>query len=208
VPIINIPYTLDNKDHKKISKYPFLKWEDGKYDNIKKKIKKHYCVQQKKRCAYCNTELASECHSEHIEHIVDKAFKPHWKLEPFNLCLSCSQCNTKKGEKHTLHEFYRRSLIVPRASYYYKIIHAHFDTWHVHLFYEDNYFIKPHSVKGENTIDICGLYRHLYIDKKMKLDYNSYSDRIMLLSVKREEDMSDRELQAIDDYIDELTRYL
>ena len=185
-------------------------WERGVYSKLQENIKKHYCKTQKKMCAYCQTELEQGCHSEHIEHIVAKEFKPHWMFEPINLVIACSQCNTKKGTQNVLTSYSQNAIIPPVGSGYYIIIHPHFDDFNKHIEIEDGLFIKARdNYKGQNTIEICGLWRPLYVDRRAKHLAINMMDREYIALYRAEEiGIPASEKQAFLDYADEIIGYL
>jgi len=208
--IISKPYILTKRNLTSIEKDDLLEW-DGKCSALKNHIKEDYCIKQRKKCAYCNTELESKCNGSHIDHIVPRYFKPIWTYEPINLCLSCEQCNTKKSDQNTLSNLSLYATIPPRMNLAYTIIHAHFDDWNDHLFYEDGFFItfQQNSNKGQNTIGVCGLYRHLYIERRLRQEYTEIVDRIEVLRIKQLEiGLTPVLKQEIDNCIDELLKYL
>lgn len=165
---------FDLKDISTLNKYPpgaGRTWEESIYNRIKGNIKKYYCIQQRRLCVYCRTELTSACHSEHIEHVVNKDLKPQWMFEPLNLGLSCSQCNTKKGTYNTLrsHLHIHNLAVLPQGSYHYRIVHPHFDNYDLHIEIEDDFYVKARTRdKGQQTIDMCHLWRPLYADRRAR----------------------------------------
>lgn len=181
-------------------------WEKPIYNRVKKNLKKYYCVAQKRMCIYCKTELETACHDEHIEHIVHKEFRPIWMFEPFNLGISCSQCNTKKGVKHALREFAQNAVILPIGSVYYKIIHPYFDIYDRHIELEDDLFIKAKdNDKGKATIEMCELWRPLYADRRARALSISQSDRhTIALARTQRTDIPQREIDAFIEYVEEL----
>ena len=190
--IIRSPYNLNRRDLALLSDNPIHKWNNT-FKSLQDRLRKDYCVKQRKHCCYCKTEMESGCNGSHIDHIVPKVLYPIWMYDPINLCLSCEQCNTKKGEQNTL------------------VKHPHFDNWDDHLFYEDDFFITFHqnSIKGKNTIDFCGLYRHLYIERRLRKEYTNIVDRIEILRIKKlDNGLTPILLQEIDNCIDELLMYL
>ena len=208
--IISIPYNLDSRDLVLLRDNPIFSW-DKTYKIIQDKIRKDYCVKQRKICAYCNTEMDTKCNGSHLDHIVPKSKRQMWMYEPINLCLSCPQCNTTKLDKFTLSNISKNAIIPPRQSIYYTIIHPHFDNWNDHLFYEDDFFITAsnNSIKGINTIEVCGLFRHLYIERRLRRSYTKIIDRIEILQIKKMESGTNNQLiTEIETCINELTQYL
>lgn len=209
MPFIKVPYDLTDADVQTLNNYPFLKWEDGKYDGIKGGIKEHYCRQQKKKCSYCQIELEHKCHGDHIEHIVDKDQKPRWMFDPYNLTIACAECNTAKGTKMTLYNHSNNSLFSPRGSCYYKIFHPHYDDYDVHFEFEDTYFIKPrNNHKGLRTIEICKLFRSLYVDKRMRHAGLQLIDRRLVIANRLQGNITQEERDELSAYVDEILRYL
>lgn len=146
-------------------------WVKPVYVGVKARIRSYFCTQQKRKCVYCRTELNSKCHSEHIEHIVNKSLKAAWMFEPFNLAISCSQCNTQKGEYNTLagHLRVNNLAVLPHGPQHYTIVHPNFDNFDHHLEIEDQFYIKAKTIsKGERTIEMCKLWRPLYADRRAK----------------------------------------
>lgn len=206
---IKTAYVLNDEDWIQLQKYPFLDWDDSKYDKIKERIKDYYCKQQKQICAYCQIELEHKCHGDHIEHIVDKSQKPHWQLDPHNLALSCPECNTSKGVKPTLYNLNNQSLFSPRSGEYYRICHPHYDDYSDHIEFEDSFFIKPkNNHKGLNTIKVCKLYRSMYVDKRMRHRGISKEDRRIQVLNRLEKDISVGERNELFKYVDEILSYL
>lgn len=138
--------------------------EWNSYVDLKMKIKEHYAHVQDDKCAYCRQPIRYMGYGEPIEHIVPKSKKVKWMFHPYNLCLSCYGCNTKKGDNNTLsNEFNHYDdefESYPESSQDYKIIHPHFDSYSKHI-KEESFICKAKngSYKGRNTIDICKLNR-------------------------------------------------
>lgn len=185
-------------------------WDKSIYNRPKKNLKKYYCVTQRRMCIYCNTELEVACHDEHIEHIVHKEFRPIWMFEPLNLGIACSQCNTKKGVQHALREFARQMPILPIGSRFYAIVHPHFDIYGQHIELEDELFIKARNDhKGATTIEMCGLWRPLYADRRARALSISQSDRLTrALARAQKVGVPKREVDAFLEYVDELADML
>lgn len=94
-----------------------------------------------------------------IEHIVPKSLKPNWMYEPFNLCLSCKLCNTKKGHR-------KKTLVdesvegIPRDTKAYKMIHPHLDRYSENIEFVGDILYRGISDKGRYTISLCELNRY------------------------------------------------
>lgn len=165
-------------------------WTSSTGEALKKKIKYHYSIVQDNKCAFCRTPVRHEGYGEPVEHIVPKSKKLKWMFHPYNLCLSCYGCNTKKGFKNTLindytayKDFY---ISYPLKSTDYKIIHPHFDSYSKHI--EDKDLIckpKNASTKGAETIKICELNRLdlIYTRAKLKNKSNKELRNILTLIV-------------------------
>lgn len=211
--MIDSPITYSQSDLTQIANYFPIKntdWERKIFNTVKANIKRYYCPKQKQLCAYCQTELEHECHSEHIEHIVDKSFRPQWMFEPYNLALSCRQCNTYKTTKQVLTIFSRNAIVLPIGSRYYIICHPHFDEFDDHFELIDDLFIKAkNNYKGQNTIEICGLWRPLYMDRRARHLAIKKSDRsIKAAHHAQKVDIPTSERLAFLQYVDKLAAYL
>lgn len=132
-------------------------WEKDCLHDFKARVRAHYLREQKRRCAYCRTEIRTSQVSAEIEHIIHKASKPDWMYEPFNLCVSCKMCNTKKSIKRVLKNGTFNSL--PRNSTDYVIVHPHIDQYSQHINIIDGILYEGISPKGRKTIEICKLDR-------------------------------------------------
>ncbi len=206
---IKKPYMLNYYDLRQLDKHPDLEWEDRKYSAIKQRIKYQYCKDQKGYCAYCRTEMEYKCHSSHIDHIVDKATHHGWRFTGLNLTLSCPQCNTYKLNKETLRDFARNAQAIPVGSAFYKIIHPHFDDYSRHIVFDENIFVRAlDNDKGYNTIEICGLWRSLYIDRRGKHINLSRLDRRVKVLDKLKEDITPAERLDLQLYVDTMVNYL
>ncbi|MCL0006005.1 HNH endonuclease [Providencia rettgeri] len=145
-------------------------WEDDSVTDIKLRLKKHYIMEQKQKCAYCKVEL----HTNHgmvwdTEHIIDKDSFPQWTFEPLNLCVSCKDCNQAKGIKTVLKSgFYKK---FPSKDANYCIVHAHFDNYVDHIEAAvPGVTYRYKTEKGRRTIEICGLLRYHKIGNRKDID--------------------------------------
>ncbi|KAA1206291.1 HNH endonuclease [Vibrio cholerae] len=134
-------------------------WADERFINLKKNMKSYYLEQQKFRCCYCLQELKSLRHDLwDLEHIVPTCEKPKFMFEPMNLCVSCKDCNKKKGVYVPLVN--KKVLNIPTKSDRYKIFHAHLDEYEDHIICTiPGDFYKARNDKGYETIINCGLLR-------------------------------------------------
>ncbi len=91
-------------------------WTSSTHNNLKIAIKNHYSIVQNDTCAYCRLPIRFAGYGEPIEHIFPKSLKIKWMFHPFNLCLSCYGCNTKKQDKDTLVDINLHPDILPYFS--------------------------------------------------------------------------------------------
>lgn len=149
--------------------------------NVRSAIRNHYIIEQNYKCCYCrqqtlqNHGLVWDC-----EHILPKALFPAFLFEPYNLALSCKECNQAK-------EKYRTDLIKEPCINYsmdsnnYRIIHPHFDNYndHIDVAYLDGliiFNIAPNSEKGKFTYLSCNLFR---FEKKL-VGHSDINDNVCL----------------------------
>ena len=170
--IISSPYKITREDESLIKRAsPVAKkptdWKKSSLEGFKKRVRDFYFVRQNRRCAYCRTIIKTSQASSEIEHIVPKsAHNSDWMYEPFNLCLSCHMCNTKKNTKKLLKESVNTYAVLPQDSSEYIIIHPHRDKYSKHIQIIDDIIYKGISDKGEKTIEICNLDRYeLAVDR-------------------------------------------
>lgn len=162
--VITHPYELTGEDLQAIEEAsPGEKdkddWEKKCLNDFKRKIRRDMLPKQNYRCAYCRQELHPNEVSPEIEHIVPKSLKPNWMYEPFNLCLSCKICNTKKG--------YRKETLVddsveemPHDTRAYKMIHPHLDKYSENIEFVGDILYRGITDKGRYTIYLCELDRY------------------------------------------------
>ncbi|HDX8341101.1 TPA: HNH endonuclease [Aeromonas dhakensis] len=141
--------------------------DDVDLKKLKKEIKNHYLKAQDYTCPYCRQRVSVKHNAAwDTEHIIPKSSHPELMFESINLCISCKDCNTEKGNKNVLVNKDKKTL--PESGTDYIIIHPHLDEYNEHIKVVDgNYFI-PTSLKGRRTIEVCGLLRFVY-------EYVSYS---------------------------------
>lgn len=201
--VIDHPYELTGEDRRIIGEAsPGLKdkdhWEKDCLKGFKRRFRKDMLPKQNYRCAYCRLKLHSNEVTPEIEHIVPKNLKPDWMYEPFNLCLSCKLCNTKKGHvKKTLVDESVETL--PRDSESYKMIHPHLDRYSENIEFVGDVLYRGISDKGKYTISLCELNRYeVAAARAMELIKQSVIDEtkiILLLTEKGNEllvdDMND-----------------
>ncbi|MDH5903459.1 hypothetical protein L8S00_08610 [Vibrio splendidus] len=140
----------------------------GIVSRIRSAIRTHYKDQQGYRCCYCRQQtLQDHGFVWDCEHILPKAIYPQFLFEPYNLALSCRECNIAK-------EKFKNQLITEDNEDYccdgnkYRIIHPHFDIYSEHLNLEELDGTKIYKIitesKGAFTYKCCGLQR---FDKKL-----------------------------------------
>ncbi|MDC9582789.1 HNH endonuclease [Xenorhabdus sp. PR6a] len=134
-------------------------WGDDDLEVVRREIKDFYIREQKHTCAYCKQEIRSN-NGRHwdIEHIISRESVHEFMFEPKNLCVSCPECNQRKGPNKVTHSKARKK--PPLNSLDYFIVHPHLDNYEDHIEpvkIGEFYFSK--SEKGEKTISICGLNR-------------------------------------------------
>ena len=162
--VINRPYDLTGEDLMAIEEAsPVVKdkgdWEKKCLDGFKGKFRRDMLPKQNYRCAYCRLELHTNETTPEIEHIVPKNLKPNWMYEPFNLCLSCKLCNTKKGHR-------KKTLVdesveeVPHDAGAYKLIHPYLDRYSENIEFVSDILYRGISDKGRYTIWLCELNRY------------------------------------------------
>lgn len=160
-------------------------WEATCLSEFKIRARDYYRKMQNRRCAYCRTIVKTSQASPEIEHIIPKSVKPDWMYEPFNLCMSCKKCNTKKSTNKVLTDECVKAL--PLDSDSYTIIHPHIDKYSEHINIIQDIFYEGLSDKGKETIRICELDRYeLAADRaedKIKED-KSLDEQILLSLVK------------------------
>lgn len=157
--------------------------------DLKNSIRKHYSIVQNDICAYCRTPVRFDGFGEPIEHIVPKKDKFRWMFHPYNLCISCFGCNTKKHFKNTLInpiKSYKNGYNdIPLNSKEYKIIHPHFDSYSKYIQEKKLICIpKTASIKGPETIQICDLNRlDLIYTRARQKNYSSKTIQKILVQI-------------------------
>ncbi|PSW17381.1 HNH endonuclease [Photobacterium phosphoreum] len=161
--IKEISYSSDEKLQIKIKikdeSFCSSSWSDDDISNIKDKIKEHYLSTQKYQCPYCKQTIKSK-HGRYwdIEHIIPRSYAPSFIFEPFNLCMSCVDCNSAKSDKKVTNS--KAKVTYPKLSSAYLIIHPHFDKYsdNILVIKEGLYYVAK-TKKGEKTIETCKLNR-------------------------------------------------
>jgi uncharacterized protein (TIGR02646 family) len=163
--IINEPYQVTTADEDAFqTASPDAKnsrqWENNCLSEFKERFRDDMLPKQNNVCAYCRLELHPNEVTPEIEHIVPKSEKPDWMYDPFNLCLSCTNCNRKKNTKEVLRN--NRVTELPRNSDDYLLIHPHLDKYSDYIEFVGNVLYKAkgdNNSKGAKTIEICELNR-------------------------------------------------
>lgn len=178
-----IPTIEDKKAFKEASPKDEDKddWKKKCLDDFKARFRSDVLKKQNYRCAYCRLELHTNEVTPEIEHIVPKSLKPKWMYEPFNLCLSCKLCNTKKGhDKRVLVNNDIKKL--PKTSDSYLLIHPHVDKYSEHIELVNDLLYKGISEKGRYTIWLCELDRYELVSARaMELIKNQVATDVEIL---------------------------
>lgn len=161
--IIDAPYNITPADDVLINQASpngeqLDDWEKSCLDDFKQRVRDYYRKKQNRRCAYCRTIVRTGQSSPEVEHIVPKSDRPMWMYEPFNLCMSCKACNTKKSTKNVL--TYKNIATFPYDSQSYLLVHPHIDRYSQHINLIDDILYEGLTDKGRETIRICGLNRY------------------------------------------------
>lgn len=211
--IIPAPYPLLKEDSEAINEASPVDpdgddWAKPCLDAFKKRIRKYLLKKQKYRCAYCRMELHDNEATPEIEHIVPKNLKPKWMYEPFNLCISCKLCNTKKG--HTKPVLVNDKIdILPTNSEAYQLIHPHLDRYSENIEIVDGILYKGIGEKGVHTIWLCELDRYELAAARASIilqhDLGNYTRFLMLVQDTENQKLLnnlDGFLESIKDKID------
>ncbi|WP_145494576.1 HNH endonuclease [Yersinia massiliensis] len=184
--MINQPFLYTDEYRKKIiekinaDNFCGKSWGDEDLADIRTAIKLYYILEQNYTCVYCQ-QVTKSTNGRHwdIEHIISRESAAKFMFESKNLCVTCPDCNIKKGVSKVTNSKAIRKL--PLNSNDYFIIHPHIDNYEEHIEVirvGEFYFAK--SEKGEKTISLCGLnrfYKFVGYDSAVSLD-----SRIMLLA--------------------------
>lgn len=133
-------------------------WEKECMSGFKDNLREFLCPLQNSRCAYCRMKIHANEATPEVEHIVPKSLKPKWMYEPFNLCLSCKLCNTKKG--HSKPVLRNNDIdLLPTNSDDYLLVHPYIDRYSEHIELIDGILYHGLTDKGRYTIQLCRLDR-------------------------------------------------
>ncbi|MCL6236988.1 HNH endonuclease [Acinetobacter sp. ANC 5033] len=152
-------------------------------------LRLHYLTQQGYRCCYCK-QLKQEEHGStwDVEHIAPKALHPKFLFEPYNLCISCKECNESKSNKPVFNNGYDYKKY-PLKSENFTIIHPHFDVYSEHMAIRRSPDGKimhiPKTEKGKRVFEHCDLVRFTMsfynsddLDQNLLINFSSLIDVI------------------------------
>lgn len=134
-------------------------WSDNDISDIKDSIKQFYIHEQQFTCPYCKQIIRStNGRLWDIEHIIPRENEKNFMFSEQNLCVSCPDCNNRKGATKISTSKAQKKL--PTRPDLYIIIHPHFDEYeqHIEVIKAGAYYVAK-TKKGEKTIIICGLNR-------------------------------------------------
>lgn len=134
------------------------KWSNNIYKPIKDRIRNFYYDSQNGTCAYCRLPISGGTDNIEIEHIIDKNRREDFTFEPFNLVVSCHNCNFNKSTKRVM-SLCPPENTYPNNGYYFEIIHGHFDDYFANIEFKENSIYHALTPKGEQTIKKCSLDR-------------------------------------------------
>lgn len=206
-PRINKPYQYSPIEQQTISKFYHHKddWKKKSLSDIKQNIREHLRRNQNNVCCYCQSKLGFQSSDTNIEHIVSRDEYEDYGFEPYNLALSCPDCNAHKLGRKVLN-------IVPSAMYShnaadYRIVHPYFDEYSEHI-RQFGTLYEAKSSKGEITIDYCNLSRMQVVEqreKKYRAEKGTIADKLIYKLLYSSIGQSTFSLlNDIDKFIDEL----
>ncbi|MFC0226121.1 HNH endonuclease [Serratia aquatilis] len=149
------------KDTEKVGVYWNNK-DNFELSEFKNYIKEFYIDKQNFTCPYCKQRIVVDHNLVwDAEHIIPKDTHPQFLMEPSNLCVSCKDCNSAKGNKNVLLNKNRKTLPIKGEDYI--INHPHYDSYadNIKIIELCGYYL-PINDKGRKTIEICGLLRFAY----------------------------------------------
>lgn len=134
----------------------------GRWGILKKNLKDYYIGAQGYQCPYC-LQIIEVAHNAvwDAEHIIPRVTHPQFSFEPYNLCVSCKDCNLAKHDKKVVYARVKDKFSVNPDDYL--ICHPHFDEYSDHIkVISVAGFYMPRTAKGKNLIEMCGLLRFLF----------------------------------------------
>ena len=209
--IIGQPYSVILDDCNSIRKAsPNSKkskdWDKKCLDGFKGRVRDYYFKVQKRRCAYCRCVIKTSQAPAELDHIVPKSSEPDWMYEPFNLCVSCKSCNTKKGWKKVLKGSFEGNL--PQDSDSYLIVHPHIDRYSDNIRIIGGVFYEGISDKGKWTIKKLQLDRYeLAADRaeeRIMQGYDNYTKILLAFSEPRDRPL----VNCFDAFLDRITELI
>lgn len=139
-------------EDQKLSTY----WGDGAVEPVRAEIKDHYITEQQYVCIYCKRQVVTENKAMwDAEHVIAREKVPSFMFTPYNLAISCRDCNIAKGQKEVRTTTRKK---FPNQSKHYRIVHPHFDNYEDHIRWIGDICV-PLSDKGTATLEVCGLTR-------------------------------------------------
>ena len=142
-------------------------WYKPVFDGVRENLRNHLRTEQNNKCCYCQQELGFDLKEVDIEHIIPKSEISYFTFHNKNLALSCPACNTIKHDKSVFIKSIKLKKY-PVNSKNIKIIHPHFDNYDKNIQILDDSVYAARTLKGSETISICGLYRFWEVIEKAK----------------------------------------
>lgn len=173
-------------------------WDTGNANSLKEVLRKHLEKEFEKKCFYCQREINIGNASPEIDHILYKDKYKYFTFRPENLVWSCKLCNTIKGTDDVFTP--STNLLAPGKlfknyselkSENFNIIHAYFDKHSDHIELKDNLFpiAINGSIKGENTINTCKLYRLSLAEDRIRESINVTNGIVEALKSNKMDDI-------------------
>lgn len=131
------------------------------------------------RCAYCQAPIERHANGyRELDHILPKnaSFRaslpkahsekredrkvtfgyPKFTFEPFNLVITCKECNNHKGNFDPLKNRSRKIISYPKENNF-LWFHPHYHNYKKHIRFNEDCTFTRESDEGENVIEACGL---------------------------------------------------
>ncbi|HEY9190905.1 MAG TPA: hypothetical protein VIM88_08570 [Sulfurovum sp.] len=163
---------------------------DASMKSLKKEMKIRLLLIQNDKCVYCMKNIDTRTHYDgDREHFANKDRYPQYTFEPYNLLISCSDCNRPlKGTHNTISTF---NSIYSNCEF--NIVHPILDNVPDHIDFTDKVLIFAKTDKGLRTIELFKL-DHPYL----------YSERVRQSLYQERENQCN---QIIDDEIIDLINF-
>jgi uncharacterized protein (TIGR02646 family) len=142
-------------------------WYKDVFNKIRENLRNHLRTEQDNKCCYCKQDLGFDLKNVDIEHIIPKSEASQFTFNNKNLALSCPACNTIKHDK-TVSIKNLKFKNHPTNSKNIKIVHPYFDEYTNHIQILNNTIYAAKTLKGSETISMCGLYRFWEVVEKAK----------------------------------------